>query len=279
MHNDELLYRSLSHYFHVDVGPVPAAAIPSADLDDPATLRRLIASQPAEMADSAQPNVSGVMTAKLYGTVAVATVFAAALFDRALPIDRRMVYVLPGGDHGFRFLMADEAVTAAQRLQAKPGVRREALLRHLAGLFHDHVAPVWDRLSAETAADQRSMWSLLSTNIATLFLWGRQEPYVSRLGITPELQERMNMDEALVFAHGDDGPFPSWPRNPLAQPTRLFTPPAELGPPIYLRTKCCLRYRLYADGEPVPYCSTCPKISDDERLRLMQRGRSARDPQ
>jgi ferric iron reductase protein FhuF len=175
--------------------------------------------------------------------------------------------------------MTDEAMTAAPRLPAEPDARREALRRHLAGLFHDHVAPVWDRLSAETGADRRSMWSLLATNIATLFLWGGQEPYVSRLGITPELKERMNMDEALVFAHGDEGPFPGWSRNPLAQPTRLFTPPAELGPPLYLRTKCCLRYRLYADGEPVPYCSTCPKISDDERLRLMRRGLSARDAQ
>jgi ferric iron reductase protein FhuF len=279
VHNTELLYRSLSHYFHVDVGPVPAAAISSAALDDPAALRHLIAAQPPDMADPAQPNVSGVMTAKLYGTLAVATIFAAALFDRALPTDRSAVYLLPGGDHGFRFLMPNEAMDAAARFPEETGARRRALQRHLAGLFEGHLAPVWDRLAMDTGADHRSMWSLLSTNIATLFLWGRREPYVSRLGITAELRARMDQDEALVFAHGEDGPFPGWSRNPLVQPTRLFTPPAELGPPIFLRTKCCLRYRLRADGEHVPYCSTCPKISDEQRVRLMERTLSMRDAQ
>jgi ferric iron reductase protein FhuF len=218
------------------------------------------------------------MAAKLYGTIAVATIFAAVRFDRVLPVDRNDVYLLPGREHGFRFLMADEAVTAAPRLPAATSAaRRESLQRHLERLFEDHVTPVWDQLAAHTGADHRSMWSLLSTNIATLFLWGRREPYISRFGITAELQERMQEDEALVFSHGDVGPFPLRSRNPLVQPTRLFTPPVELGPPLYLRTKCCLRYRLHADGERVPYCSTCPKISDHERLRLLQRVHSRRD--
>ena len=279
MTHDELLYNSLSHYFHVDLLVPPEGAISSYRLDDPELLRSVIARQPADMADLGQPRVSGIMTAKLYGTIAVAAIFAATLFDRLLPVDRRSVYLLPGGEHGFRFVIPPGDVAKAAGLPADAAARQEALRRHLERLFEGHIAPVWDLLAENSAADHRSMWSLLSTNTATMFLRGRQEPYRSSLRIRPELQRRMDADESLVFAHGPEGPFPGRDRNPLVQPTRLFTPPEGAGPPIYLRTKCCLRYRLRVAGEAVPYCSTCPKVSEHERLRLMQSAHETKDRQ
>ena len=280
MTSDALFQKTLEQYFNLDASPdPPAGSLRALEIDDADSLERLIAAQPPEMADQSQPNVSGVMTGKLYSAFPVAVVFAAALFDRALPVDRNTVRIQPGGSHGFRFWIPEEALVAAPQLAADPAQRSELLRDLLEELFERHVAAVWKGLAEHTGADLRSLWSLLSTNLATMFLRSEQEPYRSSLGITENRREQLRTDEELLFAQGAQGPFPQRSRNPLRQATRLFTPPAEVGPPIYLRTKCCLRYRIRVGGEAVPYCSTCPKISDNERLRLMKHPHPLRDAQ
>ena len=241
--------------------------VPARRLCRPDGIRELLRRQPPDMVHKEQESVSGVMAAKLYGGFPVGVIFAASVFDIALPTDLSKIKVQLGGDHGFRFQLPVSAVHGAPHLET---AREDRFAAHLAALFQDHVAPIFEALHATSNADRRSMWSLLSTNIKTLYLRGRMEPYRTRLQLTDHRLAQLKTDEDRIFTHGSAGPFPNWRRNPLVQPTRLFTPPPGLGEPTYLRTKCCLRYRIRVNGEHVPYCVNCPKISDQERLRILK---------
>jgi hypothetical protein len=230
------------------------------------------------------------MVSKVYGAYPLAVIFSGSLFDRALPIAPEEVFLTPGGSHGFRFWLPISALEEAPKLVGREaGVpelganqgsvssgavhlsgRAAAFRSHLEDLFEDHVAPVFSLLEKRTGGDQRSMWSLLSTNIKTVYLRGRLEAYRRAFGIDEARAAVLERDETMIFREGAEGPFSHRDRNPLVQATRLFVPPEGLGEPMYLRTKCCLRYRIIVDGEAVPYCGSCPKINDEQRIRLLR---------
>lgn len=289
-----MLIQSLAHYFAVDVdqdlnreGPdARDASVPAEHLRHEEGVRELLSKQPPDMVHEEQESVSGVMAAKVYGSFPVGVVFAASVFDLALPTDLSTVGVRFGAGHGLRFVLPRSELDAAPLLatrgsestvdEGRTGHEAQAggapaFGDHMASLFEEHVQPVFEAIHLTTGADLRSMWSLLATNIKTMFLRVQMEPYRTHLELSQSRLEQLERDEAYIFAHGNAGPFSRRERNPLVQPTRRFTPPPELGEAMYLRTKCCLRYRIRVNGEHVPYCASCPKITDRERLEVLRR--------
>lgn len=102
------------------------------------------------------------------------------------------------------------------------------------------------------------MWSLIAHNLHNVY-------------------ERLHTDKGLWDSE-DRGRIISQDYTTLLQPEkpdelsmrfRRYEHPKLCGHSLYLRRHCCLAYRIKIGPDAGEYCSTCPKLSPEERYNIL----------
>ncbi|MFW5689918.1 MAG: hypothetical protein ACOC1U_10125 [Spirochaetota bacterium] len=229
------------------------------DLLKPASLHDAIGRMPPKSRSQRDEAISGTLFAKSYSLVALSVLTAFSLSDLRLSARLEAVRLSVTAERGLRVLLRPEDDDTPPAPEA---ARRDGLAELLRELVAGNCASVFETIHRETGARMQTMWALLSTNIRNTYL--RVEQQAQALGIGERRLRVIADDRAVVFS-----PDALEGHNPLVQPTRLYVPETPGAEPTYLRNRCCLRYRISVDGERVPYCLTCPLISDRERERMI----------
>ncbi|MEK3833619.1 MULTISPECIES: hypothetical protein [unclassified Paenibacillus] len=224
------------------------------DLLDEAKLPLIIGQQSLQLG---QPPgiVVGTLFAKRYSVLIMGLAASITLFDTPLSL-------LPGA---LRFRLTDagmmqyEAETAAtdRWFDNSSEVRQACLAKYLEHLLK-HLRQVFAAVSSYTGAKERVMWSLVSHNLHNLY-------------------GRLRTDRGLWDSE-DRGRIIGQDYNTLLQPEkpdelsmrfRKVEHPKLRGRSLYLRRHCCLAYRIRIGPDAGEYCSTCPKLSPEDRWNIL----------
>ncbi|ETT52409.1 hypothetical protein C162_09006 [Paenibacillus sp. FSL R7-269] len=199
--------------------------------------------------------VVGTLFAKRYSVLIMGLAASITLFDTPLSL-------LPGA---LRFRLTDagmmqyEAETAAtDKWPANPSEVRQACLAGYMDRLLAHLRQVLQAVSGYTGAKEKVMWSLIAHNLHNLYgrlltdrrIWDSEERgRIIGQDYTTLLQPEI--------------------RNELSVRFRRYEHPKLQGRPFYLRKHCCLAYRIRIGPDAGEYCSTCPKLSPEERGRIL----------
>ncbi|WP_339253910.1 (2Fe-2S)-binding protein [Paenibacillus sp. FSL P2-0136] len=224
------------------------------DLLDEAKLPLIIGQQSLQLG---QPPgiVVGTLFAKRYSVLIMGLAASITLFDTPLSL-------LPGA---LRFKLTDagmmqyEAETAAtDRWFDNSSKIRQACLAHYMDRLLAHLRQVLQAVSGYTGAKEKVMWSLIAHNLHNLY-------------------GRLHTDKGLWDSE-DRGRIISQDYTALLQPEKpdelsmrfkSYEHPKLRGRSLYLRTHCCLAYRIRIGPDAGEYCSTCPKLSPEDRWNIL----------
>ncbi|NQX47412.1 hypothetical protein HQN87_18935 [Paenibacillus tritici] len=246
----------LQQHFAVTVRENRSVAYPysTEDLLDEAKLPLILRQQSVQLGEPAGL-VVGTLFAKRYSVLIMGLAASISLFDTSLSL-------LPGA---LRFRPADRGIMHYEAELAASGTvpvhAAEARQACLAGYLEhllEHLRQVFAAVSSYTGAKERVMWSLVSHNLHDLY-------------------GRLRTDRGL-WDSGERGLIISQDYNTLLQPEkpdelsmrfRKVEHPKLQGRPFYLRKHCCLAYRIKTTPDAEEYCSTCPKLSAEERWDIL----------
>ncbi|GGF86671.1 hypothetical protein GCM10010912_34930 [Paenibacillus albidus] len=246
----------LQQHFAVTVTENRSISFPysTEDLLDEAKLPLIIREQSIQLGEP-EGLVVGTLFAKRYSVLIMGLVASISLFDTPMSL-------LPGT---LRFRPTDggamqyeaEMAASGKFLVNDTGARQACLAKYLEHLL-EHLRQVFLAVSSYTGAKEKVMWSLVSHNLRNLY-------------------GRLHTDSGLWDSE-DRGRIISQDYNTLFQPEKpdelsmrflRYEHPKLQGRPFYLRTYCCLAYRIRIGPDAEEYCSTCPKLSPEERWRLL----------
>ncbi|MEK4853633.1 hypothetical protein NST04_27580 [Paenibacillus sp. FSL H7-0756] len=224
------------------------------DLLDEARLPLIIGKQSVQLGEPGGI-VVGTLFAKRYSVLIMGLAASITLFDTPLSL-------LPGA---LRFRLTDagmmqyEAETAAtDKWPVNPSEVRQACLSGYMDRLLAHLRQVLQAVSVYTGAKEKIMWSLIAHNLHNLY-------------------ERLHTDKGLWDSE-ERGRIISQDYTTLLQPEkpdelsmrfRRYEHPKLRGHSLYLRKHCCLAYRIRIGPDAGEYCSTCPKLSPEERGRIL----------
>ncbi|BBI36663.1 (2Fe-2S)-binding protein [Cohnella abietis] len=202
-------------------------------------------------------SVVGTLFAKRYSVFSMGLFSAASLFD----------YQLASSPGIVRFRVTHAAAMEYQTQLAVSNLlstvdleqRREQLIAYAKHLLQQ-LEQIFQSVSAHTGASIPVMWSLTSNNLQNMYA----RLIVNRSAWQTEERLRLIMaDHAALFE--------PWSGNKIAMKLKPFQHPQVQGGFFYLRRHCCLAYKIKYAGMPAQedYCSTCPKLSQSERLVIL----------
>lgn len=223
------------------------------DLLDEARLPLIIGQQSVQLGEPAGL-VVGTLFAKRYSVLIMGLAASITLFDTPLSL-------LPGA---LRFRLTDAGMmhyeaetTATDKLPVNPSEVRQACLSDYMEHLLAHLRQVLQAVSEYTGAKEKVMWSLIAHNLHNLY---------GRLHTDKELWDFEDRGRII----GQDYTTLLQPEKPdeLSMRFRKVEHPKLQGRPFYLRKHCCLAYRIRIGPDAGEYCSTCPKLSPEERWNI-----------
>ncbi|MFB9275427.1 hypothetical protein [Cohnella cellulosilytica] len=235
--------------------PYTAAGLLRADSAD--AVLKLHAAQLGQPAD----RVVGMLFAKRYSVLIMGVLSALSLFDRMPELRPDKVRFRVTHEAEMEYML-EEADLAAEDLPAAGEERARRAQRHRERLLAEHIGPVFAAVAGRTGIRPGPMWSLLSTNIRNMY---ERLLHDASLPLSRERKGIVEADRAALLDRSLRV-VPGFDRNPLAVRQRTFSHPAYEGPPIFVRSACCLAYHLTENGQSHGYCATCPKATPEERL-------------
>ncbi|WP_341277913.1 (2Fe-2S)-binding protein [Paenibacillus sp. FSL H8-0537] len=250
----------LQQNFRISIGELEKEAYPfsAVELLDPTRCSHIMRLQSRQLEDPGDI-VVGTLFAKRYAVFFMGLVSAVSLFDCRLAIAPESV----------RFRITSLAAMEYQvRTAAHPSLtifeleQRKVEVENWTDRLLQHTEMILAAVSSHTGAKVNMMWSLISNYVQNSYVRLEQNVDVWR---TEQRWQLILADRSILLEQRKG--------NPLAVSFREFHHPQFEGAPIVLRRYCCLAYRLRREGQQVHgYCSTCPKISDEERLDLLGYG-------
>lgn len=242
---------SLNRYFaitlHSGAVPDPSFSYTADDLITERTLIDILEQQAVALGQPGLP-VTGTLFAKRYSVWVRGALAAWSLFDVPLSLEHGNVGITLA-DRGIMYYTAYPA--SSERLESEV-MDRAVLTRQYVMRLREHLFPVLQAVSSYTGANQKVMWSLIGHNVYSLYASFASNSEF-RLG-----QER------LAIVQEDWRTLASAAFLESARYTR-FEHPRWQGPPVYLRNHCCLAHKLESHG----YCDSCPKLTNEERLTII----------
>lgn len=216
---------------------------------------KAILEQQASQLGEPESAVVGTLFAKRYSVFCMGLFGAISLFNLQLSSSPETV----------RFRMTTAAAMEYETLMMTPAIlpsahmnERKASVTAYSAVLQQHLEPVFQSVAAHTGANVQVMWSLVSHNVQTMYARIERDPLVWQ---TAERLRLIRMDRDTIFAPKAG--------NRLALKLRSFQHASLQQAPFLLRKHCCLAYKLTAHGRPEGYCETCPKLSSEERLLML----------
>lgn len=253
----------LQENFRISIRELEAEAYPfaAAELLDPARCSQIMRLQSRQLGDPGGI-VVGTLFAKRYAVLFMGLLSAVSLFDCLLEISPASV----------RFRITDLAAMEYQAtLAARPWPtvieleQRKVAVENWTGRLLQHTEKILAAVSSHTGAKVNVMWSLISHYV--------QKSY-ARLEHSTGVWQTQQRGQLIMADR--DVLFQKRQGNPLDVLFKEFQHRQYGGTLVLLRRYCCLAYRLRREGQQVHgYCSTCPKISVEERLDLLNDGAKA----
>lgn len=246
----------MQQHFAVTVAEKRSTSFPfsTEDLLDEAKLPLIIGQQSLQLG---QPPgiVVGALFAKRYSVLIMGLAASITLFDTPLSL-------LPGAlrfrltDAGMMHYEAERAAT--DKWPANSSEVRQACLADYMDRLLAHLRQVLQSVSGYTGAQEKVMWSLIAHNLHNLY---------GRLHTDKGLWD--SEDRGRII--GKDYTTLLQPEKPdeLSMRFRRYEHPKLRGHSLYLRKHCCLAYRIRIGPDAGEYCSTCPKLSPEERGRIL----------
>ncbi|WP_235532995.1 hypothetical protein [Paenibacillus sp. Leaf72] len=250
----------LQDHFRISIGELAEEAYPfsAAELLDPAKCSHIMKLQSRQLGDPGGI-VVGTLFAKRYAVFFMGMLSAVSLFDCLLETSAANV----------RFRIMN---LAAMEYQATLAVRpwppvfeleqRKVEVENWTDRLLQHTEKILTAVSSHTGAKVSVMWSLISHYVQKCYA---QLEHNTSIWQTEQRLQLIKADRHVLFQkrHG----------NPLDVSFKEFQHRQYGGASVLLRRYCCLAYRLRREGQQVHgYCSTCPKISAEERLDLLKDG-------
>ncbi|SFE60272.1 Ferric iron reductase protein FhuF, involved in iron transport [Paenibacillus algorifonticola] len=250
----------LQENFHISIGELEEEAYPFAavELLDHARCSHIMKLQSRQLEDPGDI-VVGTLFAKRYSVFFMGLVSAVSLFDCPLETSPASV----------RFRITNFAAMEYQAtFVARPWLpvleleQRKVEVNDWTDRLLRHTERILTAVSSHTGVKVNVMWSLISHYVQNSYARLEQNTGVW------QTEQRLQ----LIMADRNNL-FEQRKSNPLAVSFREFDHPQYGGAPFLLRRYCCLAYQLRREGQQVHgYCSTCPKISEEERLDLLING-------
>lgn len=254
--NDEQINMFLQEHCAVTVADNRNPSFPysTEDLLDAVKLPLIIGQQSVQLGEPAG-YVVGTLFAKRYSVLIMGLVASISLFDTPLSLR-------PGN---LRFRLTDAGTMRYEAERAASGElpvndmeARQACLVEYQELLLEHLRQVFGAVSGYTGAKKKVMWSLVAHNLHTLYwhlhthreLWGSEK---RGLVISQDYRTLLQPERP----------------DELSMRFRRYEHPHRQSPPFYLRTHCCLAYRIKTGPEAGEYCSTCPRLSPEERRLIL----------
>lgn len=246
----------LQQHFTVTVTENRSISFPysTEDLLDEAKLPLILRQQSYQLGEPSGL-VVGTLFAKRYSVLIMGLVASISLFDKPMSL-------LPGA---LRFRSTDGGAMRYEAEMAASGMfpvndkkARQACLAEYVEHLLEHLRQVFQAVSSYTGAKEKVMWSLVSHNLHNLY---------GRLHTDIGLWDSENRGRVI----GQDYIILLQPEKPdeLSMNFLRYEHPKLQGRPFYLRRHCCLAYRTRIGPDAEEYCSTCPKLSPEERWRIL----------
>lgn len=200
--------------------------------------------------------VQASMFSKYYAMMLTTSVFYAMTFyDRSFRLHPENIFFCTDGDWNPVLVMEDGAVFERGRVDRE--VWRELVVQHL---FTDHLTKVFNSLHRYSRIGLKVLWS----NAANYVYWYYQR-WIKACK-TNEFCRRAQEDFLFITRDAKKEIFGCNPyHNPLIVHFEPFPHPVHSDETVQIRETCCLKHCL-KDGT---YCSTCPRLSDEERVKML----------
>lgn len=217
---------------------------------DAAKLPLIIGQQSVQLGEP-EGYVVGTLFAKRYSVLIMGLAASISLFDTPLSLR-------PGA---LRFRLTDAGTMQYEAERAAYGGfpvndmdARQARLAEYKEHLLEHLRQVFGAISGYTGAKEKVMWSLVAHNLHTLY---------GRLHTHSELWD--SEKRGLVISQDYNTLLQPEKPDELSMRFRRYEHPKLQGRPFYLRKHCCLAYQIRVGPEAGEYCSTCPRLSPEER--------------
>lgn len=254
--NDEQINMFLQEHFAVTMAENRNPSFPysTENLVDAAKLPLIIGQQSAQLGEP-PGYVVGTLFAKRYSVLIMGLAASISLFDTPLSLR-------PGA---LRFRLTDAGTMRYEAERAASGEfpvndmeARQARLIEYQELLLEHLRKVFGAVSGYTGAKEKVMWSLVAHNLHTLYgrLHRHRELWV------PEKR-------GLIISQDYNTLLQPERPDELSMRFRRYEHPQWQSPPFYLRTHCCLAYQIRVGPDAGEYCSTCPRLSSEERRLIL----------
>lgn len=228
----------------------PSFPYSTEDLLDAASLSLIIRQQSVQLGEP-PGYVVGTLFAKRYSVLIMGLVASISLFDTPLSLR----------SGALRFRLTDAGTMRYEAEKAASGefpvndmTARQARLAGYQELLLEHLRQVFGAVSGYTGAKEKAMWSLVAHNLHSLY---------GRLHSHSELWD--SEKRGLIISQDYNTLLQPEKPDELSMRFRRYEHPQGQSPPFYLRTHCCLAYRIKTGPEAGEYCSTCPRLSPEER--------------
>ncbi len=201
--------------------------------------------------------VVGTLFAKRYSVFCMGLLAAASLYDLRLAASPEAVRfsLTPSGTMAYETTL----MTSSLLLPVESDEERSEAINEYSAYMQQHVGQLVAAVASHTGASVQIMWSLISHNVQMMYARIEQENAFVQSGRRREL---IRLDRAAVFEPKTG--------NKLAFKLRRFEHAMlQRIEPVLVRRYCCLAYKANRRGQSEGYCSTCPKISDEERVRML----------
>lgn len=255
-HKKEQLPSFLQQHFAVTINPIRSTSFPycTEHLFDPAWLRQIIQEQALQLGEPEQ-KVVGTLFAKRYSVLIMGVVTAISLFDIPLKLQPRALRfrITDGGAMQYEAEMEESVMFSSGATE-----KRQIAFSDYAACLLEQVGQVLHTVSSYTGANEKVMWSLVSHNLHNLY--GRLETE-SSLREAGERKQMISQDYKVLFETGNPAH--------LSKKTIRYEHPKLGEQPFYVRPYCCLAYKTRHVSETLNYCSTCPKLSSEDRWRIL----------
>lgn len=205
----------------------------------------------ASAINSPKKEVTGSIFIKRYVSLVAGALHAFSLHNRCLDLSLDHIHLVLKKDKLFIVLEHDDEPEAVSLVEDRKE-RRRLLLHHL---YHTNIKPMWSAVIHATGISGSTLWATLSYLLA---YWKEED---LRITESLELRSRIEEDYRFFTDYAWVGSFADCPINPIYSQFKKVDIDGE---PVLLRAKCCLQHCLPGEDRS---CYTCPRISEEERLR------------
>ncbi|MZQ80885.1 hypothetical protein GQF01_01860 [Paenibacillus sp. 5J-6] len=248
---------SLQKYFVTSLRSTKKSSYPysAADLMEPSTLAPILAQQSA-LLGNAEKLVVGTLFAKRFSVFIMGLIAAASLHDTLLSAAPNHIRfrLTQGGAMAYETEIADASLLPALCTEERVLLFQDYVMR-----LQNHVEALFQAVALHTSTNIKVMWTLVSHNLQQLYVRLEADQEQWR---TSERLELIRRDRAVLFEPLDG--------NRLGVQLRIFEHPDWHGPRFYLRRHCCLAYQIDHGTVAPDYCTTCPKLTAEDRLQLLR---------